>query len=179
MKRKTKMTEQETTALIEKAEKISLALKEIMTKTGKSVSTAESCTGGLVARIITEVPGSSEYFKGGVVSYTNEIKMKFLNVRQSTLDRFTEVSAQTAAEMADGIRRGMDTSFGLSVTGVAGPGGATGENPVGSVYMAIASDSEETKVYHKIFPGNRAAVRAGAACFIISALFDILKARQP
>ena len=173
------MTKQKTEELLKETEKLSLALKEILLKSGKTVSAAESCTGGLVARIITEVPGSSEYFKGGVVSYTNEIKMKFLNVRRKTLNDFTAVSAQTATEMADGIRRGMDTSFGLAVTGIAGPGGATENNPVGSVYMAIASDSSETKVYHKIFPGDRAAVRAGAAHFILLSLLEILKSPLP
>lgn len=160
----------------ENAEKLSAELKKLILNGKRTISTAESCTGGLVAKIITDIPGSSEYFKGGVVSYTNEIKMAYLGVMEQTLAKFTAVSEQTAMEMAEGIRNGMKTDFGLSVTGYAGPGGATDEIPVGTVYMAISS-SEKTQVWCKIFPGDRISVRNQAALFILEKLRDRLIAK--
>lgn len=163
------MTQKEIDTILEKAEKIAFELKELMLKGNYSAATAESCTGGLVARLFTEVPGSSEYYLGGVVSYTNKIKMEYLGVKAETLDKYTAVSSQTAKEMAEGIRNGMKSDFGLSVTGIAGPGGATGDNPLGTVYFGLAS-KQGTKIFHKVFPGSRAAVRAQAALFILEQL---------
>ncbi|MBO4556587.1 MAG: CinA family protein [Elusimicrobiales bacterium] len=167
------MTEINIENIISKAEKISEELKPLMLAGKHTASTAESCTGGLVARLFTEIPGSSEYYMGGVVSYTNEIKMAYLGVRSDTLEKYTAVSAQTAEEMACGVRNGMKTDFGLSVTGIAGPGGATEENPVGSVYFGLSS-TKGTQTFHKIFPGGRSAVRAQAALFILEKLKEAI-----
>jgi nicotinamide-nucleotide amidase len=104
-----------------------------------SLSTAESCTGGLVAHMITGVSGSSDYFKGSVVAYANEIKENILGVRHETLLAHGAVSEQTVIEMAEGARKVFGTDFAISVSGIAGPTGGTEEKPVGLVWIAIAS----------------------------------------
>ncbi len=107
-----------------------------------TVATAESCTGGYVANQITSVPGSSRYYQGSVVSYSNEIKMNVLGVSRETLDAYGAVSEQTAREMAEGARRLLNTTFAISTTGIAGPDGGTPEKPVGTVWIACATPEE-------------------------------------
>ena len=112
-------------------------------KLNKKVSTAESCTGGLVSKRITEVSGSSAVFECGVCSYSNRIKNKILGVKNDTLKSVGAVSPETAAQMAEGVKILSDADFGISTTGIAGPTGGTPEKPVGLVYMAV-SDGNET-----------------------------------
>lgn len=128
---------------------------------GATVSTAESCTGGLVAARITSVSGASEAFKYGAVTYCNEAKNKILGVEKETLETLGAVSAKTAAEMAAGVRKIMNAEIGVSVTGLAGPNGGEGK-PVGLVFVAVNSDkySEVTKNH---FSGDRISVRNQAA----------------
>lgn len=102
-----------------------------------TVSFAESCTGGFLAKRITDIPGSSDVFPGGVVSYSNELKMKFLGVSSDTLDAFGAVSMQTAREMALGICKQTGSDIGVGITGIAGPGGGSPEKPVGLVFVGI------------------------------------------
>lgn len=128
---------------------------------GASVSTAESCTGGLVAARITSVSGASEAFKYGAVTYCNEAKNKILGVKKETLDYFGAVSAETAAEMAAGVRKIMNAEIGVSVTGLAGPNGGEGK-PVGLVYVAVNSDNY-SEVTENHFSGDRISVRNQAA----------------
>lgn len=128
---------------------------------GASVSTAESCTGGLVAARITSVSGASEAFKYGTVTYCNEAKNKILGVKKETLDSFGAVSAETAAEMAAGVRKIMNAEIGVSVTGLAGPNGGEGK-PVGLVYVAVNSDNY-SEVTENHFSGDRISVRNQAA----------------
>lgn len=128
---------------------------------GASVSTAESCTGGLVAARITSVSGASEAFKYGAVTYCNEAKNKILGVKKETLDSFGAVSAETAAEMAAGVRKIMNAEIGVSVTGLAGPNGGEGK-PVGLVYVAVNSDNY-SEVTENHFSGDRISVRNQAA----------------
>ena len=111
---------------------------------GESLSVAESCTGGGLGRLITAVSGSSTYFMGGVISYDNRIKASLLRVREETLSQQGAVSAAVAAEMAEGVRDRLNTSWGLSITGIAGPGGGSAEKPVGLVYVGLANASETT-----------------------------------
>ncbi|MBO7477266.1 MAG: CinA family protein [Salinivirgaceae bacterium] len=110
-----------------------------MLAAGTWVATAESCTGGNIAHRITLVPGSSAWFKGGVVSYTNEVKMNVLGVPQELIDTYTEVSHQAAEAMAEGARRATGADFAVSTTGIAGPTGATANDPVGTVYIGVAT----------------------------------------
>lgn len=112
-------------------------LGQILTNKNLTISFAESCTGGLASSLITDVPGSSAYLKGSVVSYTNEVKHKVLGVKSETLDKFGAVSKETAKEMAVGVKHLMQTDFGISITGNAGPG-ASEDKPVGLVYVAVA-----------------------------------------
>lgn len=128
---------------------------------GATVSTAESCTGGLVAARITSVSGASEAFKYGAVTYCNEAKNKILGVEKETLETLGAVSAKTAAEMAAGVRKIMNAEIGVSVTGLAGPNGGEGK-PVGLVFVAVNSD-KYSKVTENHFSGDRISVRNQAA----------------
>lgn len=111
----------------------------LMREQNKTLALAESCTGGLVANRITNIPGSSDFFRHGVVSYSNESKVNILEVQKSTLDRHGAVSSSCAKEMAQGVRRISRADYGLAVTGIAGPTGGTDEKPVGTVHVALAS----------------------------------------
>jgi nicotinamide-nucleotide amidase len=123
-----------------------------------TLAVAESCTGGLVAERLTSVSGSSRYFVGGVVAYSNNLKMQFADVPQDLLDVYGAVSEQVARALAEGVRKRCGTSLGLGVTGVAGPTGGTAEKPVGLVFHALASESG-TEIVKRNFPGDRARIR--------------------
>ena len=128
---------------------------------GATVSTAESCTGGLVAARITSVSGASEAFKYGAVTYCNEAKNKILGVEKEILETLGAVSAKTAAEMAAGVRKIMNAEIGVSVTGLAGPNGGEGK-PVGLVFVAVNRDKYR-EVTENHFSGDRISVRNQAA----------------
>lgn len=123
-----------------------------------TLSVAESCTGGRLGNAITNVPGSSEVFLGGVIAYSNDLKMKLLHVKENTLARHGAVSKPTAKEMAEGIRKLTGSDIGLAVTGIAGPGGAANGKPVGLVMMHLNTETEDT-VVHQVFPGDRDIVK--------------------
>lgn len=106
---------------------------------GETLATAESCTGGNIAHRFTAMPGASEYFKGGVVAYSNEVKMALLGVDPESLNRYGAVSQNVAEQMAEGVRRATGATYGISTTGIAGPTGGTPEKPVGTVWMAVAT----------------------------------------
>jgi len=139
---------------------------------GYTVSVAESCTGGLIAQRLTDVPGSSKYFIEGVVAYANDAKTRDLDVEPIMLLEHGAVSAPVAEAMAEGIRKRAGTDFGLSVTGIAGPGGGTEEKPVGLVYIALA---DEVKTEHRKLqlPGDRNLIRWRAS----QAALDLLRRR--
>ncbi len=129
-------------------------IAELLKKNNLWVATAESCTAGLVAHTLTNIPGSSEYFKGGVVAYSNEVKVKLLGVKEETLKKHGAVSSQTAYEMAYGVKKLLDVDIGIATTGIAGPGGATPTKPVGLVYIGLATpDGVETRKFN--FHGDR------------------------
>jgi nicotinamide-nucleotide amidase len=123
-----------------------------------TLAVAESCTGGLVAERLTSISGSSRYFVGGVVAYSNDLKMEFAGVPQDLLEVYGAVSEQVAGALAEGVRKRCGTTLGLGVTGVAGPTGGTAEKPVGLVYHALASESG-TELIKRNFPGDRARIR--------------------
>lgn len=120
-------------------ESLELVIGTMLRKNKLTLSTAESCTGGYIAHLITSIAGSSDYFKGSVIAYSNEIKTQELNVQDETLDMHGAVSEQVVIEMAKGIRTKFKTDFALSVSGVAGPSGGTPEKPVGTTWIALAS----------------------------------------
>lgn len=130
-------------------------LGDILRRKGKQFGTAESCTGGYVAHLMTLVPGASDYFPGSVVSYSYEMKSKLLGVKPSTLEQYGAVSAEAVAEMAEGARATLGVDVSLAISGIAGPGGGTPEKPVGTVWMAV-SDAERTIVARHIFGRDRA-----------------------
>ena len=126
---------------------------------GATLAVAESCTGGLVSQRLTSVSGSSRSFKGGAVVYSDELKTLMAGVPPALIESNGAVSKQVAAALAEGIRSATSATFGLGVTGIAGPGGGTEEKPVGLVYVAIA-DGQETEVVERRFGGDREQVRA-------------------
>ncbi len=128
----------------------------------ESLSTAESCTGGLVSAALTDVPGVSDVFLGGVVSYSNAVKSEILAVPDALLAQYGAVSAQAAAAMAEGVRTLMGSDIAVSVTGVAGPGGATPEKPVGLVWLAICHHAGTEVFEQRFFGGSRESIRARA-----------------
>ncbi len=129
---------------------------------GLTLAVAESCTGGMIARMITDTPGASEYFLGGVVSYANSAKVAMLGVRADLLEAHGAVSEQVAAAMAEGARENFGSDFGLSVTGIAGPTGGSADKPVGLVYIALTGPGGST-VHRHIFSGARNIIRRRAA----------------
>jgi nicotinamide-nucleotide amidase len=127
---------------------------KLLIKNRKTIATAESCTGGLIGDRLTNISGSSLYYKGGIVAYSNSVKEKTIGVNKETLDSAGSVSEETALEMARGIRNKLNADIGLSTTGIAGPKGGTKEKPVGLVYIAISYDRGE-KVYRFTFTPYR------------------------
>jgi nicotinamide-nucleotide amidase len=136
---------------------------DLLRERGATLATAESCTGGMIAQRLTDVPGSSDYFRGGIVAYADEIKSAWLGVRGSTLETCGAVSKETALEMASGALSRFETDFALSATGVAGPGGGTPEKPVGTVWIALAARKGSPKARLLRAPGDRAVIRVWAS----------------
>lgn len=122
---------------------------------GLTVSTAESCTGGLMLSALTDIAGSSAYVQGGLVTYSNEAKMNMLGLRESALLEFGAVSAETAGEMACGAQKAFETDFALSATGIAGPGGATAAKPVGLTFIGLAGRGGLLTVQRHVWRGDR------------------------
>lgn len=128
---------------------------------GYTISCAESCTGGLLTSTLTDVPGSSAYVMGSVVSYSNDVKSRILHVAEGTLAAHGAVSPETARAMAEGVRNLMQTDVGVGITGIAGPGGGSPEKPVGLVYIAV-STLGKTSVEKNVFSGVRAEIKRAA-----------------
>jgi nicotinamide-nucleotide amidase len=122
---------------------------QMLRERGLTLATAESCTGGMVGQALTDIAGSSDVFWGGVVSYSNAAKEKFLHVKPATLRRVGAVSEATAQEMAEGVRRISGADFGIALTGISGPGGGTSDKPVGTLYVSIAG-TRVTKTLHRV-----------------------------
>jgi nicotinamide-nucleotide amidase len=141
-----------------KGETIEQIVSYLLQMRGMTLATAESCTGGMLAERITSLSGSSRYFLGGAVVYSNELKTQFANVPKALIDQHGAVSREVAAAMAEGIRKRCLASYGVGITGVAGPSGGTEQKPVGLVYIALAGE-EGTQVVERNFPGDRQRVR--------------------
>jgi PncC family amidohydrolase len=144
-------------------------LVDILKAQGLTCATAESCTGGGIGSAITSVPGSSEVYAGGVVSYSNAVKHNVLGVSQESLDRHGAVSSEVAGEMAEGARRLLKVDLAVSVTGIAGPGGGSAEKPVGLVWFGVSS-ARGTRTEKAIFAGDRVRVREQAVTHALGML---------
>jgi PncC family amidohydrolase len=148
-------------------------LVEYLKNKNLTIATAESCTGGLIAKLITDVAGSSIVFLGGIVSYSNEMKSKWLSVRDETLIKCGAVSEETVSEMLDGIIKETKAHFGVAVSGIAGPGGGTTDKPVGTVYIGVLFNKK--KVVEKcFFQGTREDVRIQSANKIVEMIQEII-----
>ncbi len=150
---------------------IEKAIGDELRKGGLSLGTAESCTGGLLSHRITNVSGSSDYYTGGIVAYSNEVKRKILHVAEKTLEEKGAVSAACAREMSSGVIKLLDADIGIATTGIAGPTGGTPDKPVGLAYIALATNEY---VYHEkyIFQGDRGENKREA----VDAALEMLKA---
>ena len=142
-------------------------------KKGFTLSLAESCTGGMVQEIITSFPGSSKYFLGGIVSYSNKAKMNILKVQETTLNKYGAVSEETAIEMVQGVKKIFKSDFAASITGIAGPDGGSFEKPVGTVYIAVSND-EDILIKKFNFSGNRKRIREMSTENVFFMLIDLI-----
>jgi nicotinamide-nucleotide amidase len=154
------------------AEPLEQVVGELLKWRGYTLATAESCTGGLIAGRITDIPGSSEYFLEGVVSYSNEAKVNLLGVPAEMIKTHGAVSEEVACAMAAGVRMRAGSTYGIGVTGVAGPGGGSPEKPVGLVYIALSDDASAT-AHRFIFPGDRQFIRM----LSVNAALDMVRRR--
>lgn len=151
----------------------SLAFDVITRMQGKTLATAESCTGGGIGNALTAVSGASKVYKGGIISYCNEVKHDLLHVPAEVLDQYGAVSAPVAQAMAKGARSALNTDIAVSVTGLAGPSGDEFGNPVGTVYIGYADESTFT-ARHFVFAGDREAVRAQAIHAALELILEFL-----
>lgn len=160
---------------VKRSARLAEELVKIGIQSKKTISGAESCTGGLIAKEITDVAGSSSVFFGACVTYTNEIKMKLIGVPPSVIEAHTEVSYACAEAMAEGARRTFGTDVAYATTGYAGPGGGTEKDPVGTVYVAFRT-ADQTVSHRLSLPttASRKEVREEASRFVLETLLKIL-----
>ncbi len=152
-------------------------LEDIVEKlnySGSTVAVAESCTGGMISARLVDYPGISAYFAEGYVTYSNEAKVKNLGVSQDSLDDYGAVSHEVAKQMAEGVKKRANATYGIATTGIAGPTGGSEEKPVGLVYIALATPTD-TKVMKCNFSGNRSQVRTSACTQALELLLEQLK----
>ncbi|HWC60992.1 MAG TPA: CinA family protein [Verrucomicrobiae bacterium] len=154
-------------------EALETQIVRLLVERKQTLAIAESCTGGYIAHRITNVPGASAIFTGGLVTYSNAAKERFLGVRGETLEKHGAVSEPVAREMAEGARRACGTNYAVAVTGIAGPGGGTADKPVGTVFMALASP-EETRVWRRFNPGERLAFKQATSDQALGELLALL-----
>jgi PncC family amidohydrolase len=143
-------------------EALEIQVGEALRKRGWTLAAAESCTGGLLGHRITNVAGSSDYYTGSITAYANQAKERLLGVDPSTLAQYGAVSAETAGEMARGIRRMLGSDVGIAITGIAGPGGATPGKPVGLVWFGLSTPSGEW-TWQCCFQGSREQIKDASA----------------
>lgn len=149
-------------------------LGECMTSKGMKLASAESCTGGWLAKIITDIPGSSAWFVGSVVSYSNEAKQSLLGVSADTLSEFGAVSGDTVLEMSDGLFAQTDADVAVSISGIAGPGGGSDDKPVGLVWLSWGKRDKSVFANSFNFDGDREEVRRQSVQQALENLLDLL-----
>ena len=162
-------SDKELAALVELANRI----QSIMLERGLTLATAESCTGGLIGYALTEVSGSSGYYVGGLISYSNEMKKQHLGVGAATLEKHGAVSAQTCVAMAHGARERYRADVGIAVTGIAGPDGGTDTKPVGLTYVGVA-DADGNDVRRHVWAGDRHSNKVDSADAALRLLLERL-----
>ena len=157
-------------------EELSLQLGQQLRQLGKTVTSAESCTGGWIAKALTDIAGSSAYYERGFVTYSNEAKHQMIGVSSQTLENYGAVSQQVVLEMAEGALNQANADFAISVSGIAGPGGGTTDKPVGTVWFGFAHKIDENNLslsaHHCIFEGYRHCVRLQSAIFSLETLLQ-------
>jgi PncC family amidohydrolase len=160
--------------LVSSSPSLEIYVGRLLSAAGLRLAVAESCTGGLISHRLTNVPGSSSYFWGGVVAYDYSAKERLLGVRRETLDAYGAVSEQTVLEMARGVCLALGTDLGLSVSGIAGPGGGTPEKPVGLTWIGVYSSwGEWARKY--IWQGDRLAVKEQSSEQALQLLVEFLE----
>lgn len=160
-----------------RAEELADQVVNSLTNRGWTVTSSESCTGGLISAELVGVPGASNVFDQGLITYSNQAKESLLGVRHETLDLFGAVSPQTAREMAFGSRVCYQSDFGLASTGIAGPDGGSDGKPVGTVYLSCSYEGN-TLVRHYVFSGDRNTVRIKATAAALELLLDCIRERE-
>ena len=157
------------------AESLVAALAAALLERGKKICTAESCTGGLIAKACTDLAGSSDWFDRGFVTYSNQAKSDMLAVPPALIDEYGAVSEPVALAMASGALRASGADYAVAVTGVAGPAGGSADKPVGTVWIAVARDGEQYASVHR-FDGDRAAVREATLVAALEHLLALVEA---
>ncbi|HLX69602.1 MAG TPA: CinA family protein [Verrucomicrobiae bacterium] len=155
-------------------ENVETKIIHLLTARKQTLAAAESCTGGYIAHLLTNVPGASEVFFAGLVTYSNRAKEKFLGVHSETLAQNGAVSEPVAREMAEGARKACGTDYAVSVTGIAGPGGGTAEKPVGTVFIGVTSRLQ-TIVVRRLNPGQRLAFKEATAQQALEQLLALIE----
>lgn len=163
---------------LEQNQSTEATVAKLLTEQKLTLAIAESCTGGLITHRLTNIPGSSVFLIAGVTAYAYEAKVVALGVPWETLNKYGAVSEETAYAMARGVRERFSTSLGLSVTGIAGPGGATPDKPVGLTYIALVDQSDKVIERH-IWPGNRLRVKEQSAQAALELLKRYLERKIP
>jgi len=153
--------------------KLEKAIGDLLRQKGWTLSIAEACTGGLICDRITNISGSSDYFMGGMVTYSNESKAKHLGIPLDYIEEYGAVSPQVARRMAQGVRKAFNTTFGLSTTGVAGPTGGTKRSPVGRVFVGLAA-GRKVWVKKLDLKGTRRTIKEEAAEKALDFLYEVL-----
>ena len=156
------------------AERLEERVGNFLKAHGLTLALAESCTGGLVGHTITQVAGSSDYFLGGVIAYSNRAKVELLGVKRATLNRCGAASSETAAEMADGVKKLFGSDVGLSITGIAGPTGGSDAKPVGLVYVGLSVRGKTVTAGRK-FSGTRHKIKTQASRAALAMLCAYIK----
>lgn len=152
-----------------------IELQDILRNNKKTITTAESCTGGLVASMITKISGSSDIFNGSIVSYSNKIKNQELNVNNETLEKFGAVSTEVVNEMLDGAIKKFEADFAIAISGIAGPTGATKNKPVGTVVIGISNANNVKTINTFYFKGTREEVQIQAAKTSLKKILKFVK----
>ena len=153
-------------------DKLLREVASLLTEKELTIATAESCTGGLIGHVLTTIPGSSAYYVGGTIAYTNALKIKLLGVASSTLDDYGAVSESTAQEMAEGIKTVTQADIGVASTGIAGPSGGTLEKPVGLVYIGLAAEVTTVKAF--VFDGDRLQNKKATVQAVLQMILDCI-----